>query len=465
MSTAKEHGDKRERFLRVVGELMPRINEAIGRITSGQAAMRIPVDKTDPDIVLGECSNALAYARDHLACTPSHEPRKTCSQDGHVWVGTGDERVVCDDCGIEREQTTPSTSAPTVLAWCVQHEGECLGDHPAMLARAKAEICGTPAACGCIETYPQLIPGKVSHGPGCASAASHVAPIHPLVEAVRWILQDAAYKAPEQIGVVAERWIDRLRDAMTQEGKPVSVPSTIAPNMGEASIIAEKYAAMESTKWPHGPEPTDLIAHRNIAIYLSRAFLQKEEDRQYHMNAINRLAAGIGKLGCTSDEVVAYALSATPRIEHPGLGAATEPCSLVDAKAPTAEAEDARQQGSFACPICGLDQPHGHEDSRIHAWLKAQASRFSLNVFVCNESDGPAQKEFALCEQEKANGRADFQAWFGPRYGHLSHCKLHRSDQPGSEGQYIAIATQEHWEVWEAAWSAAKNRADGGKQP
>lgn len=55
---------------------------------------------------------------------------------------------------------------------------------------------------------------------------SHVAPIHPLVEAVRWILQDAAYKAPEQIGVVAERWIDRLRDAMTQEGKPVSVPST-----------------------------------------------------------------------------------------------------------------------------------------------------------------------------------------------------------------------------------------------
>lgn len=64
--------DKRERFLRVVGELMPRINEAIGRITSGEAAMRIPVDKTDPDIVLGECSNALAYARDHLACAPFH---------------------------------------------------------------------------------------------------------------------------------------------------------------------------------------------------------------------------------------------------------------------------------------------------------------------------------------------------------------------------------------------------------
>lgn len=26
--------------------------------------------------------------------------------------------------------------------------------------------------CGCIETYPQLVPGKVSHGPGCTAGAS-----------------------------------------------------------------------------------------------------------------------------------------------------------------------------------------------------------------------------------------------------------------------------------------------------
>jgi hypothetical protein len=35
-----------------------------------------------------------------------------------------------------------------------------------------------------------------------------------LKEAVAWVLNDAGFKAPEQIGVVAERWIDRLQDAM-----------------------------------------------------------------------------------------------------------------------------------------------------------------------------------------------------------------------------------------------------------
>lgn len=33
---------------------------------------------------------------------PSATRRTTCVQDGHVWVGTGDDRVVCDDCGLER---------------------------------------------------------------------------------------------------------------------------------------------------------------------------------------------------------------------------------------------------------------------------------------------------------------------------------------------------------------------------
>ncbi len=52
--------------------------------------------------------------------------------------------------------------ATRILLWCVTHEGECLGDHPAMLAKAKAAL-----GCGCAETYPQLVRGKVSHGPGC----------------------------------------------------------------------------------------------------------------------------------------------------------------------------------------------------------------------------------------------------------------------------------------------------------
>ena len=35
-----------------------------------------------------------------------------------------------------------------------------------------------------------------------------------LREAIRWVTNDARYKAPEQIGIVAERWIDRLKAAL-----------------------------------------------------------------------------------------------------------------------------------------------------------------------------------------------------------------------------------------------------------
>src|SRR3990167_5064272 len=32
-----------------------------------------------------------------------------------------------------------------------------------------------------------------------------------MAEAVRWVIQDAAYKPPEEIGYIQQRWIDRLR--------------------------------------------------------------------------------------------------------------------------------------------------------------------------------------------------------------------------------------------------------------
>jgi hypothetical protein len=37
-----------------------------------------------------------------------------------------------------------------------------------------------------------------------------------LVAAVEWVLNDAMFKAPEQVGPVAERWIDRLTRAMNE---------------------------------------------------------------------------------------------------------------------------------------------------------------------------------------------------------------------------------------------------------
>lgn len=101
---------------------------------------------------------------------------------------------------------------------------ELLDNLGMLVMRHQELLTALPYKSALPSTHYQKCP--VCEVPTIASTPSLVAPIHPLVEAVRWILQDAAYKAPEQIGVVAERWIDRLRDAMTQEGKPVSVPST-----------------------------------------------------------------------------------------------------------------------------------------------------------------------------------------------------------------------------------------------
>lgn len=55
-----------QRFVRVVNELNPRINEAIRRIEHGGTLVYEPVSRTDPDVVLAECQNALVYARDQL---------------------------------------------------------------------------------------------------------------------------------------------------------------------------------------------------------------------------------------------------------------------------------------------------------------------------------------------------------------------------------------------------------------
>lgn len=130
--------DKRERFLRVVGELMPRINQAIGRITSGEAAMRIPVDKTDPDIVLGECSNALAYARDHLACAPSHALRFTTDPlEGDLPMEHPNRCKLRDGLLYAHDQTP---------AWRCRkresHDGPCSSHNDCGVMGAGRTVCG-----------------------------------------------------------------------------------------------------------------------------------------------------------------------------------------------------------------------------------------------------------------------------------------------------------------------------------
>ena len=41
----------------------------------------------------------------------------------------------------------------------------------------------------------------------------------PLETAAKWVLNDAMYKAPEQIGEVPSRWLERLRDAISVTDK------------------------------------------------------------------------------------------------------------------------------------------------------------------------------------------------------------------------------------------------------
>jgi hypothetical protein len=45
-----------------VTSLLPRIDAAIERITSGRAPMRIPAENTDPDLVLADCKRLLSHA-------------------------------------------------------------------------------------------------------------------------------------------------------------------------------------------------------------------------------------------------------------------------------------------------------------------------------------------------------------------------------------------------------------------
>lgn len=56
-----------------------------------------------------------------------------CKDSGHVWVGTGDERVVCGDCGAERE--TARSAAPDI----------------------NCEYCGVPPKENC---EPKMLTGK-----------------------------------------------------------------------------------------------------------------------------------------------------------------------------------------------------------------------------------------------------------------------------------------------------------------
>ncbi len=47
--------------------LLDRIEVALRRVTNGEGQMRVPVEATDPDVVLFDCKNELAYLQQRIA--------------------------------------------------------------------------------------------------------------------------------------------------------------------------------------------------------------------------------------------------------------------------------------------------------------------------------------------------------------------------------------------------------------
>ena len=85
----------------------------------------------------------------------------------------------------------------------------------------------------------------------------------------------------------AAEWIALSRCNLMAK-RDASPPSATAgqSEIEEALIVAKKYAALEPTKWPHNQEPTDLIAHRNIAIRFAQVLLSISQAAPQDRNAI-----------------------------------------------------------------------------------------------------------------------------------------------------------------------------------
>jgi hypothetical protein len=82
----------------------------------------------------------------------------------------------------------------------------------------------------------------------------------------------------------------------------------------------------------------------------------------------------------------------------------------------TTASEETR--GSSRCPICGHDQPHGHETKEIDRWLKAQATRWDYVARVyprrllagTEDEDAREQEDWMLDSIEHTLSNIDKEA-------------------------------------------------------
>jgi hypothetical protein len=101
-------------------------------------------------------------------------------------------------------------------------------------------------------------------------------------------------------------------------------------------------------------------------------------------------------------------------------------------------------RGTYHCPICDADIPHGHEPPEIHRWLEAQATRFGLTIRCLDEAAYRQRVEYLESD------RGQFELWtetFPAR-----PWPLHRDERDN----YSSITTGILWDCWRTAWAAAR---------
>lgn len=117
--------------------------------------------------------------------------------------------------------------------------------------------------------------------------------------------------------------------------------------------------------------------------------------------------------------------------------------------------------GAFNCPICGLDEVHGHDEASIARWIEAQIGRFNLPgwVLVKGVDSKHALSRCPHCgTTPKATGERDCGLWtYSVRCqadDYFVTCMVRPSVwAPTSEAARAK---------WEAMVEAAKPRTGGG---
>lgn len=140
----------------------------------------------------------------------SHASGSALKSASHDWQPDG---------GVLRFESHPGGEAPHVhttcakcgaRAWFLEYQWELL-----------AKGCAS-AACGCTETYPQLVAGKVSHGSGCARSAE-VPRERALAEALQLVLDDWANG-----NTILDDAMDRAHAALSMPAEGTVYGTTLA---------------------------------------------------------------------------------------------------------------------------------------------------------------------------------------------------------------------------------------------